>query len=165
LTRLLTSCDLRPATAVTVGSEPDRFMAPPSKSSWQIEFTAEAERWYKALGIEDTKRITAVINRVQRIGPVLGRPFVDSISGSRHHNMKEMRSIGGNLRALFIFDPRQRAVVLVGGDKTGDWKGWYKRNIPRAERLYDQHLQAMGKEAPWRPSSRRTGRSSEDRSC
>jgi hypothetical protein len=140
-------------------------MPPTSKPSWQIVFTVEAERWYKALNVEDTKRITAAINRVQRTGPVLGRPFVDSIKGSRHHNMKEMRSSGGNLRALFVFDPRQRAVVLVGGDKTGNWKGWYKRNIRDADGLYDQHLQAMGKEGPWRPSSRRAGRSSEDRSC
>lgn len=51
--------------------------------------------------------------------------------------MKELRSSGGNLRALFAFDPRRRAVVLVGGDKTGDWSGWYKRNIPRADRRYD----------------------------
>jgi hypothetical protein len=135
-----------------------------SEPNWEIEFTAEAERWYDALDLKDTERISAAIDRVQRTGPVLGRPFVGSIEGSRHHNMKEMRSNGGNLRALFAFDPDRRAVVLVGGDKTGDWKGWYKRNIPRADRLYDEHLREMGKEERWRPSARRAGRSSEGRS-
>jgi hypothetical protein len=127
-------------------------------------FTAEADRWYKALNAEDTSRITAALQRLERTGPGLGRPSVDSIKGSRHHNMKEMRSSGRNLRALFVFDPEQRAVVLVGGDKTGNWKGWYKHNIPRADRLYDQHLQGIGKEGPWRPSTRKAGRQSEGRS-
>ena len=130
------------------------------KPRWAIEFTADAESWYKALSGEDTSRITAAINRLELTGPTLGRPFVDSIKGSRHHNMKELRSSGGNLRALFAFDPRRRAVVLVGGDKTGDWKGWYKRNIPRADRLYEQYLRGYGKEGPCRPSSRGAGRPS-----
>lgn len=140
-------------------------MPPPAKSHWEIRFTAQADRWYKALNVADKRRITAAINRVQRRGPSQGRPFVDTIKGSRHHNMKELRSAGGNLRALFAFDPDRRAVVLVGGDKTNDWKGWYKRNIPRADRLYDEHLRGTGREGSWRPSSRRTGRSSETRGC
>jgi hypothetical protein len=135
-------------------------MPPTSRPEWEVQLTAEAERWYKALGAEDTSRITAAINRLERAGPVLGRPFVDSIKTSRHHNMKELRSSGGNLRALFAFDPRRRAVVLVGGDKTDDWKGWYKRNIPRADRIYDQYLRDIGKEGPCRPDQRRAGRPS-----
>jgi hypothetical protein len=54
--------------------------------------------------------------------------------------MKELRSFGGNLRALFIFDPKRRAIVLLGGDKTDDWTGWYGRNIPIADDRYDLHL-------------------------
>jgi hypothetical protein len=133
-------------------------MPPAPRSSWQLVFTAEADKWYKGLNAEERKQITAAMNRVRQFGPVVGRPTVDSIKGSRHHNMKEMRSTGRNLRALVIFDPQRRAVVLVGGDKTGDWKGWYKRNIPRADRLYDEHLRDMGKEGPSRPDSRGTGR-------
>ena len=133
-------------------------MPPAPKSRWQMEFTAEADGWYKGLNVEQRKQITAAMHRVHRLGPVVGRPSVASIKGSRHHNMKEMRSTGRNLRALFIFDPDRRALVLVGGDKTGDWKGWYKRNIPRADRLYDEHLRAIGKEGPCRPNSRGTGR-------
>jgi hypothetical protein len=139
-------------------------MPPASKPRWNIEFSVEADRWYTALTQQDTDRIAAAIDRLELVGPTLGRPRVASIKGSRHHNMKELRSRCGNLRALFAFDPHRHAVVLVGGDKTGDWKGWYKRNIPHADRLYDQHLRALGKEAPWRPSARRAGRPSADRS-
>jgi hypothetical protein len=60
--------------------------------------------------------------------------------------MKELRSIGGHLRALFAFDPRRRAIVLLGGDKTNDWSGWYERNVPLADDIYDEHLRSLGKE-------------------
>ena len=53
--------------------------------------------------------------------------------------MKELRA--GSLRALFVFDPRRRAVVLVGGDKRGDWSEWYERTIPMADDLYEVYLQ------------------------
>jgi hypothetical protein len=107
---------------------------------WHVEFTPEAERWFMRLSAEDAIRIAAAFDELERRGPNLGRPFVDSIKGSRHHNMKELRSIGGHLRALFAFDPRRHAVVLLCGDKGGDWKGWYHRNIARADALYDEHL-------------------------
>lgn len=103
------------------------------------------------LSDEDANRIAASLDELGRRGPTLGRPFVDSVKGSRYHNMKELRSIGGNLRALFAFDPQRRAVVLMGGDKTGDWKGWYARNIPIADKLYERHLRSGGKEGPWPP--------------
>jgi hypothetical protein len=119
------------------------------QKSWAIEFTPEAERWYMKLGRADTNRMAAAFDLLERSGPGLARPRVDSIKGSRHHNMKELRSVGGNQRALFAFDPRRRAIVLLGGDKTNDWKGWYQRNIPRADKLYDNHLRGLGKDGPW----------------
>jgi hypothetical protein len=124
---------------------------------WEVEFTPEAERWYMALGRKDANAITAAFDELEVKGPALGRPFADSIEGSRHHNMKELRSIGGNLRALFAFDPRRHAVVLLGGDKTGDWKGWYARNLPRADRLYDQHLRDLGEGGSWPGRGPRAG--------
>lgn len=111
---------------------------------WQIDMTPDAERWYLGLGARDAERVAAALDQLERRGPELGRPFVDSIKGSRHHNMKELRSVGGHLRALVAFDPRRRAVVLLGGDKTNDWKGWYRRNIRVADRLYDRHLRELG---------------------
>jgi len=111
----------------------------------------QVEVWYMRLGEEDANRIAASLDELGRLGPTLGRPFVDSIKGSRHHNMKELRSVGGHLRALFAFDPRRHAVVLLAGDKTGDWRGWYTRNIPLADKLYDRHLRSLGKDGPWPP--------------
>lgn len=112
--------------------------------SWEVKFTPEAERWFASLGDRDAERFAAGVDRLERDGPGLGRPFADSVKGSRHHNMKELRSVGGNLRALFAFDPRRHAVVLLGGDKTNDWRGWYGRNVPAADRLYDEHLRSLG---------------------
>jgi hypothetical protein len=79
------------------------------------------------------------------MGPALGRPAVDTVKGSRHKNMKELRAFGGTIRALFAFDPRRRATVLIGGDKRDDWKGWYERNIPVADGLFDRHLVEIGR--------------------
>ena len=79
-------------------------------------------------------------------GPTLGRPFVDSIQASRHRNLKELRPRRGNLRVLFAFDPRRMAILLLGGDKTGEWSEWYQRMVPLADDLYDEHLEALRKE-------------------
>jgi hypothetical protein len=118
-------------------------------SRWIVELTPEAEAWYMALGDRDANRMAAAFDELERRGPALGRPFVDSVKGSRHHNMKELRSLGGHLRALFAFDPRRRAVVLLGGDKSGDWKGFYERSIPLADKIYERHLRSRGEEGPW----------------
>lgn len=139
-------------------------MPPSSNQRWEVRFTADADRWYKALSAEDRNRIGAAIDALRDTGPTLGRPFVGSIERSRHHNMKELRSKGGNLRALFAFDPQRRAVVLVGGDKTDNWRGWYRQHVPLADRLYEGHLRNIGKEGPWRQSSRGAGRQSDGRS-
>jgi hypothetical protein len=129
---------------------------------WEIEFLPEADRWHKDLAPDPAARITAGLDRLREVGPTQGRKLVDSIKGSRHHNMKELRT--GTMRVLFIFDPDQRAVMLVGGDKSGNWKGWYKENIKHADRLYDQYLERTGKGGTSQsPSSRRAGRRSEGR--
>jgi hypothetical protein len=120
----------------------------------RVRFTEEARTWYLSLRPEERIRVNASINRLRQIGPTLGRPTADRIKGSRHHNMKELRSTGGHLRVLFAFDPRQRAVLLVGGDKTNDWKGWYRTNIPKADKLFEQHLRDNGREGPWRNGGR-----------
>ncbi len=88
----------------------------------------------------------AAIELLEQHGPTLGRPAVDRIEGSRHHNMKELRSFGGHLRALFAFDPERHATVLGGGDKRDDWTGWYERNIPVADDFDDAHLQELGQD-------------------
>ncbi|MEU6563534.1 type II toxin-antitoxin system RelE/ParE family toxin [Nocardia nova] len=69
-----------------------------------------------------------------------GRPTVDRIKGSRLRNLKELRPAATNIRILFAFDPERQAVLLVAGDKTGNWAGWYRENIPVAEERYDRWL-------------------------
>ena len=76
-------------------------------------------------------------------GPALGRPRVDSIEGSSILNMKEMRpgSRGrSEIRILFVFDPVCQAVLLVAGDKAGNWTKWHRNAIPLAERRYARWL-------------------------
>jgi|SRR5579875_209930 len=110
--------------------------------TWEIEMKPQAEQWFMSLGAADAHRVAAALDRLQQVGPALGTPWVKSIKGSRHHNMKELRS--GSQRALFAFDSNRRAAVLVGGDKTGEWHRWYERNIPVADRLYDEHQRGRG---------------------
>jgi hypothetical protein len=90
--------------------------------------------------------IDSGVRQLADFGPSLGRPLVDRIKGSRHHNMKELRSdrSGENLRVLFVFDPRRTAILLLGGDKSGAWREWYDTFIPIADDLYDIHLQEIG---------------------
>lgn len=74
--------------------------------------------------------------------------MVDSIAGSRHKGMKELRpgsSGRSEIRILFIFDPRRNAVMLLAGDKRGEWTKWYRRQIPVADSRYDSYLKAMEK--------------------
>jgi hypothetical protein len=114
--------------------------------SWQVEVADEAQSWLLSLSNKEYDSIAYVIDALAEGGPQLGRPLVDSVKGSRHHNMKELRSVGGNLRALFCFDPRRAAIILLGGDKTNDWADWYDRKIPVADDLYDSYLKELNSE-------------------
>lgn len=92
---------------------------------------------------ETAALVEAAIDKLADDGPMLGRPLVDRIKGSRHHNMKELRpgSAGSSeVRVLFAFDPRRQAILLVAGDKSGNWKAWYQRNVPTADDRFDEHL-------------------------
>jgi hypothetical protein len=131
--------------------------------AWEIEFKPPAEQWLKGLGAKDRARVAGAIDALREHGPHLSGRRASLIHGSHHHNMKELRSVGGHIRILFAFDHHQRGVVLLGGDKTNDWEGWYKRNIRVADRLYDEHLRSIGKEPPWLARAR-TGERSAGRS-
>lgn len=115
------------------------------ESAWEVVRTDEFRRWVAGLGAERRAQVEGAIHRVASIGPLLGRPRVDSIRDSRIHNLKEL-GIHDGVRILFAFDPNRRAVMLVGGNKTGRWDRWYHQFIPRAERLYSLHLRSIGKE-------------------
>lgn len=110
---------------------------------WQVEGTDEFAGWFEGLDERDQEYLVAAVDKLEERGPALGRPFVDTIQGSRHPNMKELRPPGGNIRVLFAFDPRRAAILLLGGDKTGRWREWYEENIPVADGLYDEHLEEL----------------------
>ncbi|NGO44201.1 addiction module toxin RelE [Streptomyces sp. YC419] len=81
-------------------------------------------------------------------GPMLGRPAVDRIHGSQLHNLKELRpgsSGRSEIRILFLFDVKRQAVLLVAGDKAGNWQGWYPDAIKLAEERYDRCLENPGR--------------------
>jgi hypothetical protein len=113
---------------------------------WEVEYTNEFEAWWENLDESSQEFLTAAVDKLEEIGPALGRPLVDTIEGSRHPNMKELRPPGGNIRVLFAFDPRRIAILLIGGDKTGRWQEWYAKTIPVADELYDGHLEELRKE-------------------
>lgn len=117
-------------------------------TNWEVEHTEQFGEWYGALTDDDAEEISHVIDHLAQEGPVLGRPLVDRVEGSRHHNMKELRvsTKECDYRILFIFDPNRVAYLLIGGDKTGQWKRWYEKNIPYADNLYDERLRELGRE-------------------
>lgn len=101
------------------------------------------EDWLGALDTGSRLQVLAAIEVLCEVGPSLGRPLVDTVKASRHRNMKELRpgsSGRSELRILFAFDPARSAIMLIAGDKAGDWKRWYKRSIPLADGLFDAHL-------------------------
>jgi hypothetical protein len=126
-------------------------------TEWKIVHSPQVGRWLRSLGEKDATRIGAAIRELERGGPGLSGGVVKVIRGSRHHNMKELRSIGGHLRVLFAFDRHRQAILLVGGDKTGDWKGWYTRAIPEADKMYERHQRSLGTEGTWAATRRRAG--------
>jgi len=92
--------------------------------------------------------LLAAIRVLRSAGPNLGRPLVDTVKASRHPNMKELRpgSTGRTeIRLLLAFDKERKAILLVGGDKSADWKGWYVENIPVADERFDRHQAAIDK--------------------
>lgn len=104
--------------------------------SWEVETTAEFDTWFAELDAAIQDSVLAAIAALEKVGPTLGRPLVDSVAGSRHSNLKELR-IRKTIRVLFAFNRGQRPVLLVGGDKAGQTKRWYVRAIRNADRLFD----------------------------
>ena len=114
--------------------------------TWEVEYTQQFFEWWEGLSEDQRKSVTAAVEYLEERGPALGRPWVDTIKGARHANIKELRPRGGNMRILFAFDVRRMAILLLGGDKTGQWRTWYERMIPIADALYDEHLETLRRE-------------------
>ena len=108
---------------------------------WDILELTPFQDWYEGLDEQAREDIAAYLMVLAQMGPSLGRPYADTLQASRFPNMKELRvqSAGRPLRVLFAFDPLRNAVLLIGGDKTGD-KRFYKRMIPIADALFETYL-------------------------
>lgn len=121
-------------------------------SEWEILLTVEVESFLDKLCESDPvshQLVNQAILVLERNGPAEGRPLVDSITASRIANMKELRppSTGrSEIRILLVFDPWRSAILLVAGDKSGQWNRWYRVAIPRAEQLYVDYLAQRRKE-------------------
>lgn len=110
---------------------------------WTVTFFGAFEVEFDAYPEAVQNAILARAQLLEREGPQLGRPYADTLAGSRHANMKELRcdAAGGVWRIAFAFDPERQAVLLVAGDKSGGGeRRFYRRLIARADERFDRHL-------------------------
>ena len=113
--------------------------------SWAVKVTQEYAAWFTTLIKKDLPSAVQVAQAVAALreeGPALGRPLVDRLKGSRIHHLKELRpgSRGrSEIRIIFAFDLARSALLLLGGDKAGNWNRWYRDNVPLAEQLYFEY--------------------------
>lgn len=112
-----------------------------------IEYTDEFGKWWSNLEDSEQDDITSVVTLLEKRGVNLGYPYSSKINDSKHSQMRELRiqSKGKPIRIFYAFDPKRDAILLIGGDKTGD-KRFYQRMIPIADRLYDTYLEEIKRE-------------------
>jgi hypothetical protein len=114
--------------------------------TWSVFFHEEFEVWFDGQDDALKEAIAAILDVLKEEGPLLGRPYVDTVKGSTFLNMKELRvqHTGEPWRLLFAFDPERSAIVLLGGSKQGKNR-WYEENIPIADKRFDEHLERLKK--------------------
>ena len=116
---------------------------------WAVATTNEFDEWFKRLAADSQAEVIAKVELLKQLGPRLPRPHADTLNGSKHANMKELRAATKDevLRIAFAFDPKRSAILLIGGDKTGVKKKlFYRRLIAKADTLYDAHLAVLAKQ-------------------
>ena len=115
---------------------------------WVVEFHDAFEPDFEAMADDVQDSLLAAAKAVQIAGPKAGRPHVDTLAGSKHRNMKELRFEAGDgrevWRAAFAFDPERRAIILAAAAKQGiSQKLFYKRLVAKADTRFDLHLTAI----------------------
>jgi hypothetical protein len=115
--------------------------------NWDIEYTNEFGDWWATLSVSEQESVSASVQLLGQFGPALRFPHSSGIKGARHGNLRELRvqSAGRPFRVLYAFDPRRCALLLIGGDKTGQDR-WYEMHVPIADRLYDEHIETLRRE-------------------
>jgi hypothetical protein len=113
---------------------------------YKVIFLDSFTAWLNAQSEELQDRSIAHITLLKERGPLLGRPYADTLKGSEITNLKELRFAfeRAPIRILFAFDPKPQAIIILGGNKATD-KRWYQTNIPIAEKLYREHLEKQKK--------------------
>ena len=114
---------------------------------WEVEYTDEFGAWCDSLTEIEQESVRASVKLLEDYGPALRFPHSSGIETSRHGHMRELRAQheGRPYRTLYAFDPRRAAILLIGGDKTGNDR-WYEQFVPIADGLYEQHLEQLKKE-------------------
>jgi len=110
---------------------------------WDIYQTDEVAAWANP---NAAIQVESAVDVLSEHGPTLGRPLVDTLTGSKLANLKELRPRQTMIRILFVFDPWRSAILLIGGDKTGRWNAWYQQAVPHAEALYEIYLKERAEE-------------------
>ena len=115
--------------------------------SWEVEYTNEFGTWWAGLEEGQQDDVAAVVELLLEHGPRLPFPYSSGVEGSRHSHIRELRiqSGGSPIRVFYAFDPRRSAILLIGGDKTGNDR-FYKQYVPLADKLYDEHLEELREE-------------------
>ena len=118
-----------------------------SSVAWEVEFTDEFQSWWDSLGEDEQDDVALSVRHLVEFGPALGFPHSSKVVTSRHPQMRELRtqSSGRPLRTLYAFNPLRAAILLVGGDKSGDDR-WYESFVSIADRLFESHLNELRKE-------------------
>ena len=114
---------------------------------WDVEYTNEFGEWWEEISLNDQRSVSAGVELLVERGPNLGFPYSSGVRDSRHTHMRELRvqSGGRPLRVFYAFDPRRTAILLIGGDKTGDDR-FYTRYVPIADNLYDEYIEELREE-------------------
>ncbi len=112
--------------------------------TWEVEFTDEFGQWWMTLSESQQDDVAYTVSLLTELGPSLGFPHSSKVRSSRHSGMRELRiqSGGRPLRTLYIFDPLRTAILLIGGDKTGNGR-WYEQFVPVADRIYQHYLEEL----------------------
>ncbi len=112
-----------------------------------MEYTDEFEEWWDMLNEHEQATVDAYVRMLEEFGVALGFAYSSDIKGSKHSQMRELRAQhrGRPYRVLYAFDPRRMAILLLGGDKTGNDR-WYEQFVPIADALYAEHLETLEKE-------------------
>jgi len=112
--------------------------------TWLVEYTDQFDEWWESLSEDEQDSVAATVGVLEERGPTLQHPISSSIESSRHSHMRELRiqHQGDPYRVLYAFDPRRAAILLIGGNKTGNDR-WYEEYVPQADDLYDEHLKEL----------------------